>query len=177
MEKTLRIVLPIVILGLIYLVYDSIARPIREQKKIDFIEGKIKTRLLEIKAAQFAYRDQKGTFANNFDSLTNALKDEKWRIIKTIGDPNSDSASEVSYDTLYVSLYEHAFPMKDVNLDSLAYVPMNPNGAKFEIEANIISINGTNVPVFQVTDPEPINKARALTLGDLSQPVYSGNWE
>lgn len=176
MEKALRIILPIVILGLIYLVYDSIARPIREQKKIDLIEGKIKTRLLNIKSAQFAYRDQKGVFASNFDSLVVALKNEKWQIIKAVGDPE-DTTTEMSFDTSYVSLYEHAFPQQDVNLDSISFVPMNPNNAKFEMEANVVSLNGTNVPVFQVRDPEPYNKKRAMTLGDMSQPIYSGNWE
>ncbi|MDX5320502.1 MAG: hypothetical protein LPK45_05360 [Bacteroidota bacterium] len=176
MEKALRISLPIVILVLIYLVYDSVARPMREQKKIDQLEAKIITRLGHIKTAQFAYRDHKGVFAGNFDSLIYALKNEQWPIIKAVGDPE-DTTTEMSYDTTYVPLYEYAFPMKDVNIDSLAFVPMNPNNAKFLIEADVININNANVPVFMVKDPEPYNKKRALTLGDMSQPVYTGNWE
>lgn len=176
MEKALRIILPLVILGLTYLVYDSIDRPIREQKKIDHIEGKIINRIRQIKTAQFAYRDLKNSFAPNFDVLISAMNNEKWPIIKVVGDPE-DTLSVVSYDTTYISLYEYAFPTKDVNLDSLPFVPLNPNGAKFLMQADIITVNNTKVPVFMVKDPEPYNKKRALTLGDLNQPVYSGNWE
>lgn len=176
MEKALRIILPIVILGLIYLVYDSIARPIREQKKIDKIEGKIIERMGKIKTAEFAYRDLKNTFASNFDTLIYALENERWPIVKAVGDPE-DTTSVMTFDTTYISLYEHAFPMKDVKLDSILYVPYNPKGAKFTLEANVISINSTNVPVFKVTDPDPYNPKRGLVLGDLSQPVYTGNWE
>lgn len=176
MEKALRIILPLAIIVLAYFVYDSIARPIREQKKIDQIEGKIIARLGHIKTAQFAYRDLNGKFSNNFDSLIYSLKNDQWPIVKAIGDPE-DTTSQMVYDTTFVSLYEWAFPMKDVNIDSLAYVPLNPNGAKFIMQADIITINNTTVPVFQVMDPEPYNPKRALTLGDLSQPVYTGNWE
>ena len=176
MEKALRIILPLVILGLAYLVYDSIDRPIREQKKINHIEGKIINRIRQIKTAQFAYHDLKNSFAPNFDTLINAMNNEKWPIIKVVGDPE-DTLSVVTYDTTYISLYEYAFPNKDANLDSLPFVPLNPNGAKFLMQADIITINNTQVPVFMVKDPEPYNEKRALTLGDMNQPVYSGNWE
>ena len=176
MEKALRIILPLVIIVLVYLVYDSIAKPIREQKKIDQIEAKIIARLGHIKAAQFAYRDLNGKFTDNFDSLIHALKNEQWAVVKAIGDPE-DTTTVVSYDTTFIPLYEHAFPLKDVNVDSLAYVPVNPNGTKFIMKADVITVNNTPVPVFSVEDPEPYNPKRALILGDLSQPVYTGNWE
>jgi hypothetical protein len=176
MQKVLRILLPLVIIVLTYLVIDSIAKPIREQKKVDQIEAKVIARMGQVKAAQFAYRDLTGKFTSSFDSLIYALKNEQWAIVKAIGDPE-DTTSVMSYDTSYVSLYEYAFPLKDANVDSLAFVPMNPNGAKFIMQADIITVNNTQVPVFMVEDPEPYNPKRALILGDLSQPVYTGNWE
>ncbi|HCS20439.1 MAG TPA: hypothetical protein DIW47_07740 [Bacteroidetes bacterium] len=176
MEKALRIILPLVILVLAYLLYDSIARPIREQKKIAQIEEKIITRLGHIKAAQFAYKDLTGKFSNNFDTLIHALKNEQWPVVKAIGDPE-DSTTVMVYDTTYISLYEYAFPTKDVNIDSLSFVPLNPKGTKFRMQADIITVNNTKVAVFEVEDPEPYNKERALILGDLTQPVYTGNWE
>lgn len=176
MEKKLRIILPIVIVVLIYLVYDSIDRPIREQKKVSQIEGKIIERMRHIKMAQFAYRDLKNSFAPSFDTLINAMNNEKWPIIKVEGDPE-DTLSVVKIDTTYISLYEYAFPNKDVVLDSLPYVPLNPNRVKFLMQSDIITVNNTSVPVFMLKDPEPYSKKRALTLGDLNQPVYTGNWE
>lgn len=176
MEKALRIFLPLVIIVLIYFVYDSIAKPIREQKKTDQIEAKIISRLNHIKAAQFAYRDLNGKFTNNFDTLIYALKNEQWPVVKAIGDPE-DTTTVMTFDTTFISLYEYAYPLKDVNVDSLSYVPVNPNGAKFIMFADVITVNNTPVPVFSVEDPEPYNPKRALILGDLSQPVYTGNWE
>lgn len=176
MEKVLRIILPIVILVLSYLVYDSIATPMREQKKIAALEAKIIERLNHIKTAQFAYRELTNTFAPNFDTLIYVLRNGQMPRIKVEGDPE-DTTSQLTYDTSYVSLYAYAFENVQVNLDSLAYVPLNPNGAKFKMEAGFVDINNTKVPVFQVEDPEPYNKQRALTLGSMVEPVYNGNWE
>ncbi len=176
MEKALRIILPIVIIGLAYLLFESIAKPIREQKKIEMIESQIIERLEDIKSAQFAYRDLNGKFASSFDSLIYSMRNQDWPVIKVTGDPE-DSTSVMSYDTSYIKLVKYAFPSKEVKLDSLPYVPFNKDGAKFDLEASVIEVNGTNVPVFQVQDPDPYNPKRALTLGDITQPVYSGNWE
>lgn len=177
MEKILRIVLPLVIVLLSYLVYESVAKPVREQKKIARMEARIIEKLELIKTAQMTYRDKHNLFANDFDILITALKDEKMPLIKVIGDPE-DTLSTVVYDTSYIPLSEAAFGKTSVNLDSLPYVPFNPQGAKFLMAADTIEKNGVGgIPVFEVSDPKPYNKKRALKVGSLTEPVYTGNWE
>lgn len=176
MEKALRYILPVIIIVLGYLLYKSVADPIREQAKVEYIESRIISRLENIKTAQFAYRDRFDKFAPNFDELVRALKNEQMPLIKVTGD-REDSASVVTYDTSYVSLYNHAFGTNEVNLDSLPFVPESPDHVTFTMEANVINLNETNVPVFKVEDPKPYNKDRALRLGSTSEPIFTGNWE
>lgn len=176
MEKVLRIGLPILIIVLGYLVYESIAGPMREQKKVEALEARIVSRLQNIRTAQFAYRDKNNQFASSFDELIRALKEDKIAVIKKEGD-EEDTLSVVTTDTMFVLLQDYAFPAQKANLDSIMFVPGNPNGAKFRMSADIITVNGVKVPVFLAEDPEPYNKKRALRVGSLSDPVYTGNWE
>jgi len=182
MEKALRIGLPIVILVLGYVLYESVAGEVREREKIAKIEGAIIDRMNNIKEAQFAYRDTYNKFAKDFDELTRAMREDKRPIVKTINLTAADgSDSAVAGDTTFVSLKQIAFGAgaEDINLDSMSYVPYNPNNAKFKMDADIIEV-GTDrilVPVFEVKDPEPYNEERTLTLGSLFEPQFTGNWQ
>ncbi len=182
MEKALRIGLPIVILVLAFWLYESIAGEVRERKKIELIETAIKKKMNTIKDAQFAYRDKYGKFAKTFDELTRSMQNDQKLIVKTQNTEASDgSDSAVAGDSSYVSMMQVAFgaDADNVNLDSIAYVPYNPNGKKFEMDADIIRVGSDRllVPVFQIKDPEPYNEERTLIMGSLSEPKFTGNWQ
>ncbi|TNE81048.1 MAG: hypothetical protein EP332_05470 [Bacteroidetes bacterium] len=176
MEKALRFILPVIIIALAFLLYKSVADPIKEQAKVDYIEGRIKERMGKIKQAQFAYRDRFDKFAPSFEELNRAMNDEKMPLIKVTGD-KEDTNSVVVYDTTYISLYEHAFGETKVNLDSLPFVPENADKVKFEMKADVIVVNETPVAVFMIKDPKPYSKKRGLILGSTSEPIFTGNWE
>lgn len=176
MEKVLRIVLPLVALVLAYLLYETIARPVRERKKAEAVEQQVKARLLLIRDAQMAYSSKYRSFAPDFTVLVNALKNEEVPVVKETGDPADTSASP-SHDTTWLPMREAAFGNRRVNVDSLPFVPMNAKGTRFVLNAGTIEVNGRQVPVFEVYDPDPYKNTRSLRIGSMSEAIYTGNWE
>lgn len=180
-NKVLKIVLFIVAAFLSYMVYDSIASEMRYREEVEIVEEQVIDKLEHIRMAQLAYKDQKGKFTDNFDSLINFVKVAQLKIIKQYGDKD-DSTSVFREEFVYVSLKDSMF--KDFNLDSMPFVPPFDT-AKFVMDAKVITQANVEVPVFKVVDPYPFDKQRqnpnhpkkALQVGSLTEATYSGNWK
>ncbi len=157
-----------------YLCYDSIASTLRMQNQIAYVEGKIIQRLTEIKEAQFAYKDAYGVFAPSFDSLEYGLKTGRIVELKQVGEL-TEANQTVEIDTMFVTI---ADKLKDkiTNFDSLRFVPCSDK-VEFKIGSGTVNRNGVTLQVFEVIDPKPVNKKRALKVGSLSDAIYTGNWE
>jgi hypothetical protein len=181
MKIGIKIVLLVVAGFLAYKVYDSIASEIKYMAEVERIEADVIARLEKIRELQMIYRDEKGTFAPSFDSLTYFAEHGTMKIIREYGD-RDDSTTVFRQEIELVSIKDSMF--KNYPLDSLSIVPHNPNGAKFILNANVIEQNNVKVPVFEIKDPEPFSRDRKhkdalnpLTVGSLTEVKYSGNWK
>jgi hypothetical protein len=123
-----------------------------------------------------AYRDMKGYFAGDFDSLIYQFKHGKYTKIRSIGDLDKDSSAGLRIDTLYVNPIVEVFGSEDYPIEKIALVPPDDT-AKFIINAKFVTKNNIEVPVFEVVDPHPYNKERTLKIGSLDDAIYSGNWK
>lgn len=176
MTKKILIVALLILNGIVgFLIYRSVKDDIDYANKVYQIDALVIERLQEVQRAQLAYRDMKGSFADNFDTLFHFFKNEKYMKIRSIGDLDSDSTSGLRIDTVYldpiVEFFGAGFP-----IERIALVPPKDT-AKFLIQAKFIDKNNIQVPVFEVVDPYPFNKNRTLKVGSLTDAVYSGNWK
>ncbi len=174
-RRLLNIILSVVALVLIVLIVISIKGPIDKLDKIDKVEGMVIAKLEDIKKAQMAYKEMNDTFASNFDDLIAGIKTGKIKKLRKLGDKFSDTLQNVKVDTVYLDAFEETFG-KDYAIDLLGKVPPS-NTYDFTLETNILDKSGIKVPVFQVSDPKPINPKRTLKLGSLSDAIYTGNWK
>lgn len=173
------LVIGVCLLG--YLVYESIMGEIRYQKEVDRIEDLVIKKLETIRVAELAYKDVKGDFTNDFDSLINFMTNGTMKVLVEYGDKD-DSTSVYRQEIKEVSVRDSFF--SDISIDSIAFVPPMDT-AKFELLAGRIVQGGVEVPVFQVTDPYPFDRQRknpnhpkkALRVGSMSEASYSGNWK
>lgn len=156
-------------------IYKSIKADVDYIDQVREIDLLVIQRLQDIQKAQIAYRDMKGEFASDFDTLRMFLLNEQYMKIRSVGDLDRDSLSGLSIDTVYVNPIEEFYePGFDVN--TLGWVPPQDT-ARFILETDFIEKNNLIVPVYQVTDPYPFNKNRTLQVGSLTDAVYSGNWK
>ena len=178
-------VLFIVVIILGWMLYETIAEPIRFQKEKEKRYAKVIERLKNIRTAEITYREVKGQYTGSFDTLLNFLKQDSLPLIKKIGmipDSLLDSLTEqeavqkglIVRDTIYIPVLDSI--LKGVDVDSLPYVPYT-NGAKFKLRAGWLKVSGTNQPVFECVDSKPFDPEEVLKVGSMEEVSTSGNWE
>lgn len=193
MRLVVNIVLVLVAIGLAYVLFQSISEPIafnaERTKRTDAVVNKLRT----VKTCQEFYRDITGSFAGDFDTLAHVLRNDSFAIVKVIGDPDDPNfTGEITYDTTFSPAYDTIRALA-INLDSLPYVPYG-SGATFNVIADTITYQGTNVNVVEVGTKystfmgkyaskrfarydQRYNPNATLKFGDLNSPKLNGNWE
>jgi hypothetical protein len=177
MNRIVKIILSIVVIILIYLVYESIAGPMRETAEVERREKAVIAGLEKVRDAELAYKELKGVFTKDWDELIGTMKTGKFKLLIKEGDPD-DSTSILRTDSVFASIKDSLF--KNYNLDSLPYVPFG-DGLKFELDAGTVMQNNVTVQVFEAKDPKPYGQKRReeknpLKVGSMFEATYSGNW-
>ena len=102
MRLLINLILAAIVVGLVWVLINSIREPIAFKAEKEKRERAVVDKLMQIRSAQEAFRDIKGGFAPDFDTLAYVLKNDSFAIIKVIGDPDDPNfTGEVEYDTSY----------------------------------------------------------------------------
>lgn len=193
MRLVFNILLLLIAAALVYVLYKGIEEPIAfdaaRKKRKDAVVEKLET----IRDVQEMYRDITGLFANDFDTLSQVMRNDSFMMVAVIGDPDDPNfTGEIIYDTTYKAAIDSIRALK-VNLDSLRYVPYG-NGEVFAIASDTIEYQATKQPVVEVGTPwktfmgkfgnvrykkydQMYEPNKTLKFGDLNKPNLSGNWE
>ena len=189
-----------------YKIYDSINKPInfnevKYNRYYDVID-----RLKEIRTAQIAYKDVKGIYSNNFDSLINFIDNGIFTLVE------KRDSSYLEYDRIYridmlkeivvvdtlgfVSVKDSLFK-NNTTYKEMKKVPIQGIDTVFQIDAKIIMINDYKAPVFEVKvsknivlfdqdedllklENETISidgvNGSEIILGSLNEVSTNGNW-
>ncbi|CAA6825791.1 MAG: Unknown protein [uncultured Aureispira sp.] len=203
MKIALNILLTLAAIGLIYLLVESIRKPINFTETRDLREEFVRERLTQAAELQKVYKSLRGNYAESYDSLKYALTNDTFLVDKVIGD---------KYDTTtQVKIVQIKFPAKDSLLsmikkkkpnmtideffDFVSTVPFS-EGKKFYIKRSEAIVEGTDsmmTSTFEIGttigtylsefdsashviyDPE-YNPNELRKVGDLYKPSTNGNW-
>ncbi|MBN2519637.1 MAG: hypothetical protein JXB17_03965 [Bacteroidales bacterium] len=195
----------IIIIVLGYLLYESILNPIRfESEKTKRYNATIQ-RLIDIRTAQNAYKEENGQYADNFDKLIEFINTDSFEIKKPI-DKGWDQDEYTEEEAIRLGLLEYEInkvSVKDslfshTNIDSIKYVPFT-EGKEFELgAAEIVTASKVKVQVFEAKvhnnillsdldrqlvinlndERRKIEQYPGLKVGSLTEATNnSGNWE
>lgn len=165
MKAVINIVLSIVIVILVYLLYESIMDPIRFNTEKDKREEAIKERLIDIRSAQVLYRQKYGRYTGSFDTLINFIKYDSIPVVFRQGQLTDDMVSKgmterealrqklIVRDTSFVEINDSIFKIR-YPIDSIKFVPFT-GGAQFEMSAAAVE-TGSRV-VVQVFEASVLN--------------------
>ena len=160
MKLGIQVVLWIATIFFAYKIYDAISGPIRFNQVKNERYARVINRMKDIRTAQIAHKDVKGSYANNFDSLVKFINEG----IFTLTEKRDSSYLEydrtyridmlrevVVIDTLgFVPVKDSLFKKTD-RYKKMAYIPINGvQDSMFQIKSKVINKNGYNVPVFEV---------------------------
>lgn len=182
MKHVINAVLALCALTLVYICYASIMGPINFEAEKKVREKAVIARLIDIRKAQMEYRNNKGEFANSFDSLIYWVNNAKLPLLykegeltdkqledgmterkamkiinkaKKTGDYREVEKNGLKgfvRDTLWVAALDTLFG-KNYHVDSLRYVPFG-NGKTFEIATkNDTAKSGAPIFMFEVKTP------------------------
>ena len=192
MRLILNLILALIVIGLVFLLISSIQEPIEFQEEKERRSRVVVEKLQEIRTTQRMYRDIRGQFANNFDSLIHVLRTDSFNRILLLGDPDDPSGTTVLRDTTRISAYDSVRAL-GIDLANLPYVPFTED-ERFYINADTITYQQTNTAVVEVgvqwgtfmgpyADPSyrkydyRYDPRGVLRFGDMNAPNLSGNWE
>ena len=149
MRLIINLVLVAIVAFLVWMLIGSIREPIAFKAVKDKREQAVIDKLMVIRETQEMVRSITEGFAPSFDSLKKVLTTQDFAIVSVIGDPDDPNfTGEIKYDTTYLPAIDSINAL-GINLDSLKYVPYG-EGNTFEIAADTITYQSTNVPVVEV---------------------------
>lgn len=173
------LVLPIIIIGLVYLIVESVMEPIRFNEQKEAREEVAIQRLKDIRDLQVAFKSETGHFTSSIDSLKDFYNNGTIKVVMQIGS-NDDSLAVVNTQKLkkrnpritpqqMLLLYvkgehlvfsiENEIPVRDTlfsgrpdfSIDSLAFIPFC--GDSIIMESAVKRVSGVNVPLFEASMP------------------------
>ncbi|MCD8313498.1 MAG: hypothetical protein LUC24_04990 [Bacteroidales bacterium] len=173
------VILPLIIIGLVYLIVRSIMAPVNFNKAKDRREQVAIQRLKDIRTLQNSYKTEKGTYTASIDTLKDFYNNGQIKILMQIGSNDDSLAVEntkalkkkkpkITNEEMYelyqqgqslVFTIESFVPVKDTLftqrtdfcVDSLAFIPFS--GDSILMDATVRKVSGVDVPLFEADMP------------------------
>lgn len=158
MNNVFKLLLALAACMLAFLCYQSIMTPIEFNEERDAREKVIVERLIDIRRAETEYRNIKGDFTDNFDTLIYFIKNDKAKIVLKEGELTDEQLEEgltereavkkglIKRDTTYISMLENLFGA-DYPVDSLRYIPYTSPRQEFQLEKDEITTGSAGIKV------------------------------
>lgn len=202
MKIALKIILLAVIIGLGYMVVESIMEPVRFNSEKNKREQMVIRKLEDIRSGELAYRRINGKYTASWDTLINFLKHSEFFVVKEFADPNDTTFTKTIRDTTgTIAVIDSLFGNRpNFKIDQLKYVPIPQKyfaNETFELRAGKIERGGVPVQVFEshvtyevmlkglddqlilnlVKSVKEMNKFPGLKVGSLTEASTEGNWK
>ncbi len=162
-KKIAQIVLAVVIVGLVYVIYQQISTPIRFDKELATRQAAVIERIKDIRTAQRAFKSKYMRFTSSFDSLEQFILNDTLELerklvdeydsvamaqLKKSGRKNVEKFKIAVIDTIFSPRKLTASQVKE-----LRYIPFSDNKEYF-LEAGIITTESKVViPVVECRAP------------------------
>ncbi len=195
MKTAIQIALLIVIVVLVYFVYESIMEPVRFRQEVQAREAEIIQRLKDIREVQRSHRSRHQRFTGDLDSLVMFYNIDSLALVRAIGHvPDTLTESEavrlglVQRDTIWVAVSDSLLRNARYPIKELPYVPFG-QGKRFQMSSGFIERGLVKLPVFEAS-VEPFvymndldnwrvyyTREEGLKVGSMQEAVLDGNWE
>ena len=164
MKKILQIVLALVIVALVYVIYDQISTPIRFDNELKTRKAQVIERIKDIRTAQRAYKSKYQHFTGDFDSLAAFILTDTLELERKIVDEDDSAAmaqlkkaGKKNVEKFKVAVIDTIFAPKvltEADVAQLRYIPGTDDRAQFIMEAGIITTESKVViPVVECRAP------------------------
>jgi len=196
MEKSIRIGLWVLVVGLSYALYTAIMNPIRFNKERKNRSADVIERLKDVRKAQIAFKEVNRYYASNFDELIPLIDTGEFTIVQRRDEElkyynnvyREYQLKDTTYiDTLGFASIKDSIFGTDYKLEALRLIP-HAGGSELELRAGRIKSGKLTVQVFEAKAPKEEylkgldedlvkNAAKDLVVGSMTSAKINGNWE
>lgn len=163
-KNILQIILGLVIVALVYVIYDQISTPIRFENELAARKAQVIERIKDIRTAQRAYKSKYQHFTGDFDTLTAFILNDTLELERKIVDEDDSvamaqlkKAGKKNIEKFKIAVIDTIFAPKVLTRDEveqLRYIPGTDNKAQYIMEAGIITTESKVViPVVECRAP------------------------
>ena len=167
MKKIAQIILAVVIVALVYVIYDQISTPIRFDNELAARKAQVIERIKDIRTAQRAYKSKYQRFTGDFDTLTAFILNDTLELERKIVDEDDSvgmaalkKAGKKNIEKFKIAVIDTIFAPKVLSksdIEQLRYIPGTDNQAQYIMEAGIITTESKVViPVVECRAPYKI---------------------
>ncbi len=163
-KKLIQVVLALVIVALVYKIYDQISTPINFDKEVVEKKAEVIDRIKDVRAAERAYKLKYQRFTGDFDTLINfVLTEELEYERKRVDEDDSVAMAQLkkqglkNVEKFTMRVIDTVFGAKKLTpeqVQELRYIPGTDNQCEFILEAaQITTGSGVVVPVVECRAP------------------------
>ncbi len=167
MKRIIQIILAVVIVALVYVIYDQISTPIRFDNELASRKAQVIERIKDIRTAQRAYKSKYQRFTGDFDTLTAFILNDTLELERKIVDEDDSvgmaalkKAGKKNIEKFKIAVIDTIFAPKVLSksdIEQLRYIPGTDNQAQYIMEAGIITTESKVViPVVECRAPYKI---------------------
>ena len=167
MKRIIQIILAVVIMALVYVIYDQISTPIRFDNELAARKAQVIERIKDIRTAQRAYKSKYQRFTGDFDTLTAFILNDTLELERKIVDEDDSvgmaalkKAGKKNIEKFKIAVIDTIFAPKVLSksdIEQLRYIPGTDNQAQYIMEAGIITTESKVViPVVECRAPYKI---------------------
>ena len=164
MKKIAQIILAVVIVAVVYVIYQQISTPLRFENELKVKRAQVIERIKDIRTAQRAYKSKYQKFTADFDTLANFILTEKLEMERKLVDEDDSVGMAMlkklrkkNVEKFEIAVIDTIFAPKKLTAEdvhNLRYIPGTDNKAQFIMEAGIITTESKVViPVVECRAP------------------------
>ena len=162
-KKLAQILLAVVIVGLVYVIYQQISTPIKFEQELATRQAAVIERIKDIRAAERAFKSKYMHFTGNFDSLEQFILTDTLVLERKIVDEYDSvamaqlkKAGRKNVEEFKVAVIDTIFSPRKLTpaqVKELRYIPYS-NGKEYYLEAGIITTESKVViPIVECRAP------------------------
>ena len=167
MKRIIQIILAVVIVALVYVIYDQISTPIRFDNELAARKAQVIERIKDIRTAQRAYKSKYQRFTGDFDTLTAFILNDTLELERKIVDEDDSVGlallkrlKKKNVEKFKVAVIDTIFSPKKLTAQDVAdlrYIPGTDKQAQYILEAGIVTTESKVViPVVECRAPYKI---------------------
>ncbi len=149
------LILPILVIVLGYLVYNSVQEPVAFEKNRKAREAVAIQCLEDIRTLQEVFKTEHGRFTSSIDSLIDFYNNGQITIVRQIGSMDDSLAvaqNRVRRDSVKINVKDTLLKRSNFVASNLKVIPITEEvKVPVEMKAVIKQVSGVNVPLFEAT--------------------------